>query len=148
MGLFTPEHWLVNNLCLVWKGPPAPVPGRSLWTHYVFVMQNPSLPACCLFCLCSYQNDANVSEKCHVMKMHYICHVPRTGPPTNVIFISCPRWWLCVTSSSFHSLTGGRLPCNCSDPVYTEYSNMPGKQIKKRCFSLYISQTNTSKIPS
>lgn len=43
-------------------------------THYVFTMQKPSLPACCLFCSCSYQNDANISEKCHVMKMHYIHH--------------------------------------------------------------------------
>lgn len=49
MGLFTPEHWLVNNLCLVWKGPPAPAPGGLLWTHYVFSVQN----ARCLPVVCS-----------------------------------------------------------------------------------------------
>lgn len=70
--------------------------------HYAFSMQNSWLPACCLFCSCSYQNDANSLEKCHVMKMHYIYHVLWTGSWLTIalLLLSSPCGNLCRATSS------------------------------------------------
>lgn len=61
--------------------------------HYVFSMQKSSLAACCLFCLSSYQNDANVWQKCDVMKIQISW--------LSVILFSLffPRWYRCIALS-------------------------------------------------
>lgn len=38
---------------------------RTHYLHSIFSFQNPHRSPVCLFCLCSYQNDVNIVEKCH-----------------------------------------------------------------------------------
>lgn len=82
--------------------------GRLAVNSLRILSANRSLPACCLFHLCSHQNEANIVQKCHILKIHSNHHIPLSN---------CCYFDLLSSWRPFHMLND---TCNCSDPLLTD----------------------------
>lgn len=149
MSLFTPEHWLVNTVCVRCEGPllqhRAPRCEHFSPSHYAFWKQILST-AGCLFCSCSYQNDANILEECHVM--HYIQHTTGswlTIAPLYSYLFTCTTGgsWLCDIQSLYYR-TGGSSHnyWSCLQKIIRYINSMYSFEAQAACPHMYQVRVN------